>query len=267
MHAVHTGLDRGEAIGQAHPAVAVPVPVDRHTVLLDDVFLDELHQRPHAVGGCVSDRVRQADPRRPARNSRAVQRLERVGLGPGGVFGHVHHRQAVFHGVRDGFLGGLEDPVQGPVFGVLPDGGRSDERRGLDRDPDVVHHPHDGLDVGDHGARRAVRGDGQLGVADLPGERPHLLHHARARPRQPDVGGHDTEVGHEVQQALFDVERGIADGGGLQAVAQRLVVQVDAGARPVERRRAARTIPVVDQLALIHELVSPSRPPPSSGLV
>src|SRR5207237_369684 len=84
-------------------------------------------------------------------------------------------------------------------------------------------------------------------TADVGGARPYLLHDARARPRQPDVGGHDAQVRHEVEQPLFDVERGIVDGGGLQAVAQRLVIQVDAGPRPVEKRRAARLVPVVDQ--------------------
>src|SRR5438105_3888113 len=43
-----------------------------------------------------------------------------------------------------------------------------------------------------------------------------------------------------MEQMLLDVERGVADRGGLQPVAQRLVVQVDPGARPVEGRRAAR---------------------------
>ena len=37
VHAVHAGLDRGEAVDQPHAAVAVPVPVDPHVFLPYDV--------------------------------------------------------------------------------------------------------------------------------------------------------------------------------------------------------------------------------------
>src|SRR5207245_9605982 len=66
-----------------------------------------------------------------------------------------------------------------------------------------------------------------------------------------ECGGHEAGVRHRVKQVLLEVEVGIPDGGGLQAVAQRLVVQVDPGARPIEGR--ARLVPVVNQLALVHD--------------
>src|ERR1041385_4091764 len=82
-------------------------------------------------------------------------------------------------------------------------------------------------------------------------------------PGKADVGRHDAQLRHQVEQPLLDLERGVAHGGGLQAVAQRLVVQVHADAGPVERRPPfpARAVPVVDQLALVHEQVFTHSPP------
>jgi len=58
-----------------------------------------------------------------------------------------------------------------------------------------------------------------------------------------------------MQQALFDVEGGVGDRGRLQSVAQRLVVEVNTRARPVEAAvRAACAVPIVDKLPLLHGL-------------
>src|SRR5690349_8388813 len=54
-----------------------------------------------------------------------------------------------------------------------------------------------------------------------------------------------------MEQPLLHVQRRIPHGRGLQAVAQRLVVQVDSRPPPVEARTGA--VPVVDQLPLVHE--------------
>ena len=80
----------------------------------------------------------------------------------------------------------------------------------------------------------------------------HLLDDTGTRPRQADIGGDDTEVRHQVQQPLFDVERRIGDRRGLQAVAQGLVVQFNPGTGPIEAAVYTRAVPVVDKLALIH---------------
>src|SRR5881397_3009400 len=112
----------------------------------------------------------------------------------------------------------------------------------------------DRLDIGDDGPGGAIGGDGKLVVADLFGERPHLIDDARTGARQADIGGYDAEVRHQVQQPLFDVERRVRDRRRLQAIAQRLVIQINPGARPIEAAVYARAVPVVDKLALLHAI-------------
>src|SRR3989442_1291007 len=121
----------------------------------------------------------------------------------------------------------------------------------LDGDADLLGDSDDRLHVGYHRAGRAVGEDGQPLVPDLLGERPHLLDDPRPGPRQPEVGRHDAEVGHEVQQLPLDLERGVPDRGGLESVAQGLVVQVDLDPRPVEP--GAGPVPVVNQFTLVHD--------------
>src|SRR6058998_3046732 len=58
------------------------------------------------------------------------------------------------------------------------------------------------------------------------------------------------QVRHEVEQPLLDLERRVPHRGRLQAVAQGLVVQIDAGTGPVEG--GLHAVPVIDQLALVH---------------
>ena len=89
-------------------------------------------------------------------------------------------------------------------------------------------------------------------VADLLGEGAHLLHHARAGARQADVGRDNPQVGHEVQQPPLDFERRVLDRRRLQPVAQGLVVEIHAGAGPIEAGRPFGPVPVVDQVALVH---------------
>src|SRR5256886_7731398 len=76
---------------------------------------------------------------------------------------------------------------------------------------------------------------------------------AGPRPGEPDIRRHDPEVRHQVEQPPLDLDGGIPHRGGLQPVPQRLVVQLDPCPRPVERRPAAPLVPVVNQLALVHD--------------
>src|SRR5207249_3864773 len=118
----------------------------------------------------MADRIREAYACRAAVDRRAVQRLERFGLRAGRVFGHVHDREAVLHGIRHGFFGRAEDLVQRPILGVLPYWRGADEGGGLDGDPDLFGNPDDRLDVRDHRASRAVGEDSQLLIPDLAGQ-------------------------------------------------------------------------------------------------
>src|SRR2546422_7315900 len=251
VYAIDAGLDRREAVDEAHSPVAVAMPIHSYVLGPYDLLLYKSYQRLDAIRRGVSHRVRQADPHRAAVDRRAVQRLQGLGFRPGRILSDVHDRKAVLDGVRHRLLGGCQDAVEGPVFGVLPDWGRAYECGRLDGDADLLGDSDDRLHVGYHRAGRAVGEDGQPLVPDLLGERPHLLDDPRPGPRQPEVGRHDAEVGHEVQQLPLDLERGVPDRGGLESVAQGLVVQVDLDPRPVEP--GAGPVPVVNQFTLVHD--------------
>jgi hypothetical protein len=72
----------------------------------------------------------------------------------------------------------------------------------------------------------------------------------RARPREPDVGGVDAERVDQVEDPHLVFDRGGADGGRLQPVAQRLVVELDAERRPLPA--LAGVVPVVDEVGGFH---------------
>ena len=228
------------------------MPVNFHVILFDNFFFDELDECPNAIWRRVPNCIGETDSSCAALNRRTVQRLDCFRPGPRRVFRDVHDRQTMPHGVGDRFLGRGNDAVHRPILCILPDRGGADERGRFDLDPDLVCNPYDRLDIGDDGPRGAIRGDRELVVADLLGEGSHLLDDTGTRPRQADIGGDDTEVRHQVQQPLFDVERWIGDRRGLQAVAQGLVVQFNPGTGPIEAAVYTRAVPVVDKLALIH---------------
>ena len=61
-----------------------------------------------------------------------------------------------------------------------------------------------------------------------------------------EVRAVDPELIHELEEAPLDVEWRVADRGALQAVAERLVIELDGAI--VRARGAPIAIPVVDQL-------------------
>ena len=183
VHAVHARLDGRETVDQAHATITMAMPIDFHIVLLDDFLLDELHQGPDAVRRGMPDRVSQADALRPAVDCGPIQRFEGLGPGPRRVLGDVHDWQAMLYGIGHGFFARLQDAVESPVLGVLPDGRRADERRRFDLDADLVGDPDDRLDVGHDGARGAVGEDGQLLITDLRRQGADLIYHPRAGTR------------------------------------------------------------------------------------
>jgi hypothetical protein len=73
----------------------------------------------------------------------------------------------------------------------------------------------------------------------------------RTGARQADIGVVDADRVHVVEDAQLVLDVRIGDGRRLQAVAQRLVVELDFTARP--RRLLAGDVPVVDQvLEVVH---------------
>ena len=61
-----------------------------------------------------------------------------------------------------------------------------------------------------------------------------------------------------MEDAELLLDRRGADRGGLEAVAQRLVVELDAERRPLPA--LAGLVPVVDQITLVHEVSLRTRP-------
>src|SRR5438093_880592 len=96
-----------------------------------------------------------------------------------------------------------------------------------------------------------MRADGHVGTEALQlrrflRERDDRRLCLRRRAGQADVGAIDTELIHEVEKALLDLEGWVSDRWPLQAIAERLVVELDG---PIVRAAcAAIAIPVVDQL-------------------
>src|SRR5690606_26531339 len=115
----------------------------------------------------------------------------------------------------------------------------------------LLYDGRDRLDVGAHGPGRAVGSDRQLRASDLGGERPDVRAGTRPCARQTDVRGVDAQLAHEVQDLDLSLDRRVRDGRALEPVTERLVVELD-GAEPTVVDRVARTVPVVDQVLLLH---------------
>src|SRR5688572_27852971 len=100
-------------------------------------------------------------------------------------------------------------------------------------------------------ASRAIRGDRQLRARDLERQRAHVARRTGTGAGQSDVGGMDTQLRHQVQDLDLLVYRGIGDGGALQSVPERLIVELytlESG----KIDSLAGNVPVVDQVLLLH---------------
>src|SRR6266568_553249 len=121
MYTIHTRLDRGETVDQPHAAIAMAVPIDLYRTSPYYLVFHKLDESFYTIGRRMTDRVRQTDPRGAARNRGTIQRFECFGTRARRILGYVHDGQAVRDGVRDGLFRGLEDAIEGPIFGVLAD--------------------------------------------------------------------------------------------------------------------------------------------------
>ena len=244
MHAVRE-RGRSERVDRAEAAVVVPVEVDLHRAAAHDLVADEREEVPHALRCGVPARVGHADPLRARRDRRVVQLLERFRVGARRVLGDEHHRQARFDERRDARLHALQHGVDLPVLREPADRRRADKCAALDRETRFGRR----LDRGAHVV--GMRADGDVGTQALElrglfrqgNDRRACL---RRRTGQADVGAVDPERVHEMEEAFLDVERRIPDRRALQAVAKRLVIELDRAV--VGARGAPIAIPVVDQL-------------------
>ena len=167
-------------------------------------------------------------------------------MGAGRVLGDVHDRQVVLLGKVQGLPRAVQQDLQVPALGVLPDLARADEGADLDRDARLLRDLDDRLDVGDDGAAGHVDADVQPVVGHLLGEACDVVTLALPGARQADVGRADPELVHQVDEPDLVVEPRVQDARRLEPVAQRLVVEQDRalgveGLAPVD-------VPVVDQV-------------------
>ena len=149
------GVERGDRVddGEVAIAVAVPVDPDAAAALLDDLA-DEADDRRGAGRRRVADGVGDADARGAGADRRRVQ--------PRSVSGSARVVSSVTyitgspspHRERDRLFGQLQQLIERPAFGVLPERARADERAALDRHAGPLRDLGDRLDVGDDACAR-----------------------------------------------------------------------------------------------------------------
>jgi hypothetical protein len=186
--------------------------------------------------------VGKADAIRAGADCHLVEPAQRRRIGARGVFGDVHHLQPLAHREPDRVLGGLEQPVEVPAFGVLPDWRRADEHADFERQPGALADLDDRDDVGLRGAGRAVGAHLQPGLDDLARQPFDIADDVRAGAGEANVGGIDAEPIDQVEDFDLLIDGRRPHRRRLQAVAQRLVVEHHA--RRLGRR--ADLVPVVD---------------------
>ena len=243
---VHPGQRGGDGVDGAQTAVVVAVPVDLHVLAGVRRHLAHVaHDGPRPRGNGVAHGVGDGDAPRPRPDGRGVEGADRLRGGPGGVLGDEHHGEAVPHAEPDRLLGVAHQLGQVPGLGVEADGARPHEHGHLDGHAGLLRDVGDGLAVLDHGAGGRV--GAQLHAAGgLAHEGEGVLVGAGTGGGKPHVRGVDAEGLHEPQDADLGVDVRVGDGGGLEAVAQGLVVERDRA--PGELLPLPVPVPVVDQL-------------------
>src|SRR4029453_18947713 len=101
-------------------------------------------------------------------------------------------------------------------------------------------------DVGNDRPRRAIRLDAEFLRNDLARQPLDIADDVRSCPGQPDIGRVDTQAIDQVKDFDLLLDGRAPDGGGLQPIAQRLVIEHDGPARVI-----SRSIPVVNER--VHE--------------
>ena len=124
---------RGERVDRAESAVVVSVEVHLHIPAAHDLVPDEGQQVAYALRRRMAAGIGDADALRAGRDGSFVEPRERLGVGPRGVLGDEHHREARLHQGSHACLDALQHRVELPILGKAADWRRADERAGFDR--------------------------------------------------------------------------------------------------------------------------------------
>ena len=170
MQARGAGLARGDAVDDRQPAIVVAVPVHADVVRAQ---LVEQPQREAHDGACavrrgMPDRVGHADARRAGPHRGRVEQPQRRRVRPQRIFRDEEDGQAFLEREGERLLGAALEEVERPPFRILAQRARPDERRHLELHARPLRDLDDRADVGDDGARGAVRPDRQPGAPQSP---------------------------------------------------------------------------------------------------
>ncbi|GBC78608.1 hypothetical protein HRbin08_02104 [bacterium HR08] len=165
------------------------------------------------------------------------------------ILGDIHDRQSMTNGEGDGLLSRAQHQVERPILRILPNRTRPDEGATLDGKAHFLRDVNDRLNIGAHRARGAVGADREAGVHNLLRQSRHRLNGVRPSARQPQIRRLDPQARHQVQDLDLLLNGGIGHRWRLQAIAQRLVIELDL---PQGRDISPHAVPIVDERMLIH---------------
>ncbi len=137
--------------------------------------MDEFDKRHDAGRSGVADRIANRDSFGAAFDGGGVEFANHLRCSPGGVFGHVHHRQAVLDAKGDRFFSQFQHLIQSPFLGVDADGRRADEGGGFDGETGFLGNFHQRFEVGKDRANGAVRADFHFVSDDFLGQPENVL--------------------------------------------------------------------------------------------
>ena len=193
----------------------------------------------------MSGGIAEHDGARAIANRGEVELLDGFRVAARRVFGRVHDLQALRDRIFDGLFGGFEEKVDRPAFGKAAQRTRSEKCRNLDRQAGLLRDLDDGTDVVFMRAGRAVGTDLHFVRDDFTRQGGNVLHGARSGAGQTEIERVDAERFHQMEDFDFLLDRGIANGGRLQAVAQSFIGQQHRPRRP--HRLRVQPVPVVDE--------------------
>ena len=142
-----------------------------------------------------------------------IEPAQRRRIGARRVLGDVHHLQAFLHRELDRVLGGLQQPLDAPPFGVLADRRRPDEHPDLERQAGALGDFDDRRDVADGRPGGTVGAQPQLRVDDLPRQALDIADDVRTGAGQADVGGVDAEPAIRCRISIFCAIVGVRTDG------------------------------------------------------